>query len=234
MSEIKETPPEMPLGKSIYVYQLPIRIWHWVMVICVCVLIVTGYIIGKPWLSVAGTSAYDTFYMGYTRMAHFIAGFVLIISTVLRYIYGLFGNRYSRELIILPVWRKAWWNELWHDIRWYLFLDKEPRAYIGHNPLAQAGMAVGMVFMLVIMLTGLGMYAESSHQAFFRPFLFVLDFAYWIGGNDQELRSLHRLGMLLLVTFVTVHIYMVIREEIMGKTTLVSGMFSGYRERRKP
>lgn len=39
--------------------------------------------------------------------------------------------------------------------------------------------------------------------------------------------------MLLLVTFVIVHIYMVIREEIMGKTTLVSTMFSGYRERRK-
>ena len=94
-------------------------------------------------------------------------------------------------------------------------------------------MAVGMVFMLIIMLTGLGMYAESSSLPFFKPFRFVLDFAYWAGGNGQELRSLHRLGMLLLVTFVTVHIYMVIREEIMGKTTMVSTMFSGYRERRK-
>ena len=51
--------------------------------------------------------------------------------------------------------------------------------------------------------------------------------------------KLHRwvglsLGMLLLITFVTVHLYMVIREEIMGKTTLVSSMFSGFRQRRKP
>ena len=73
-----------PVGKSAYVYQLPIRIWHWTMVACVSVLIVTGYIIGKPWLSVTG-QPYDTFYMGYTRMAHFIAGFILIISTVLRW-----------------------------------------------------------------------------------------------------------------------------------------------------
>ena len=51
--------------------------------------------------------------------------------------------------------------------------------------------------------------------------------------SDWEARSLHRLGMLLLITFVTVHLYMVIREEIMGKTTLVSSMFSGYRQRRK-
>lgn len=126
-----------PVGKSAYVYQLPIRLWHWTMVICVSVLIVTGYIIGKPWLSVTG-QPYDTFYMGYTRMAHFIAGFILIIATVLRYLYALIGNRYSRELIILPVWRKAWWQGLWSDVRWYLFLDREPRVYVGHNPLAQA------------------------------------------------------------------------------------------------
>ncbi|WP_165174978.1 Ni/Fe-hydrogenase, b-type cytochrome subunit [Desulfovibrio sp. ZJ369] len=222
----------MPVGKSVYVYQLPIRLWHWSMAICVSVLIVTGYIIGKPWLSVTGQPC-DTFYMGYTRMAHFIAGFILIIATVLRYLYALIGNRYSRELIILPVWRKSWWEGLWSEIRWYLFLDREPRAYVGHNPLAQAGMAVGMIFMLLIMLSGLGMYAQASASPFFKPFLLVLDFMYWIGGNDQELRSLHRLGMLLLITFVIVHIYMVIREEIMGKTTLASTMFSGYRERRK-
>ena len=29
-----------PVGKSVYVYQLPIRIWHWTMVACVSVLIV--------------------------------------------------------------------------------------------------------------------------------------------------------------------------------------------------
>ena len=49
-----------PVGKSVYVYQLPIRIWHWIMVVCVSVLIVTGYIIGIPWDSVTG-HRYDTF-----------------------------------------------------------------------------------------------------------------------------------------------------------------------------
>ena len=217
--------------KPVYVYQLPVRIWHWVMVAAVSVLIVTGYIIGKPWMSVTGEPV-TTFYMGYTRMAHFIAGFILIIATLVRLGYAVFGNRYSRELFIVPIWRKSWWQGLWSDVRWYLFLDDSPREYIGHNPLAQAGMATGMIFMMVIMLTGLGMYAQDSTRAIFQPFLAVLDFAYLIGGNGQELRSLHRLGMLLLVTFVTVHIYMVIREEIMGKTTLVSTMFSGFRLRR--
>lgn len=223
---------EMPPQKGVYVYQLPIRIWHWVMVIAVSVLIITGYIIGKPWVSVTGEPTY-TFYMGYTRMAHFSAGFILIIATVFRFFFAFAGgNKYARELIILPFWRKSWWGGLISDIRWYLFLEKEPRVYVGHNPLAQAGMAMGMVFMIVVMLSGLGMYAAGSSNALIEPFRFMLDLMYMVGGNEQELRSLHRLGMLLLITFVTVHLYMVIREEIMGKTSLVSTMFSGFRFRR--
>ena len=133
------------------------------------------------------------------------------------------------------MWSKDWWNDLWQDVRWYLFLNKECAAHVGHNPLAQLGMGTGMIFMLVIMLTGLGMYAQDSHVPFIHFFTFVQDWINnWFGGNGQMTRSLHRLGMLLLITFVTVHLYMVIREEIMGKTTLVSSMFSGFRERRKP
>ena len=66
-------------GKPIYVFQLPIRIWHWSMVLSFLVLIPTGYIIGKPWHSLDGDPTY-LFYMGYTRMAHFIAGFIITIG----------------------------------------------------------------------------------------------------------------------------------------------------------
>ena len=67
-------------GKPIYVFQLPIRIWHWSMVLSFLVLIPTGYIIGKPWHSLDGDPTY-LFYMGYTRMAHFIAGFIITAGT---------------------------------------------------------------------------------------------------------------------------------------------------------
>ena len=66
-------------GNPIYVFQLPIRIWHWSMVLSFLVLIPTGYIIGKPWHSLDGDPTY-LFYMGYTRMAHFIAGFIITIG----------------------------------------------------------------------------------------------------------------------------------------------------------
>ena len=126
-------------GKPIYVFQLPIRIWHWSMVLSFLVLIPTGYIIGKPWHSLDGDPTY-LFYMGYTRMAHFIAGFIITIGLLWRIIFAFFGNKYSRQVFIIPFWRKSWWLDLLSDFRWYLFLDRTPREHIGHNPLAQLGM----------------------------------------------------------------------------------------------
>ena len=155
-------------GKPIYVFQLPIRIWHWSMVLSFLVLIPTGYIIGKPWHSLDGDPTY-LFYMGYTRMAHFIAGFIITIGLLWRIIFAFFGNKYSRQVFIIPFWRKSWWLDL------------------------------------------------------------LSDFIYWIGDSGRDLHSYHRLGMLFLMCFIIIHLYMVIREEIMGKSTLVSTMFSGFR-----
>ena len=33
---------------SVYVYQVPVRLWHWVNAAAIMVLIVTGYLIGAP------------------------------------------------------------------------------------------------------------------------------------------------------------------------------------------
>ncbi|MEG3387502.1 hypothetical protein V5H41_28465, partial [Salmonella enterica] len=46
----------------------------------------------------------------------------------------------SRELFIVPVWRRSWWQGAFSVVRWYLFLEKKPGSDIGHNPVAQAAM----------------------------------------------------------------------------------------------
>ncbi|MFP1558644.1 cytochrome b/b6 domain-containing protein [Escherichia coli] len=39
---------------SHYVFEAPVRIWHWLTVLCMAVSMVTGYFIGKPLPSVSG------------------------------------------------------------------------------------------------------------------------------------------------------------------------------------
>ena len=68
---------------SHYVFEAPVRIWHWLTVLCMAVLMVTGYFIGKPLPSVSGEATY-LFYMGYIRLIHFRAGmiFTVVLMTI--------------------------------------------------------------------------------------------------------------------------------------------------------
>jgi Ni/Fe-hydrogenase 1 B-type cytochrome subunit len=52
-------------------------------------------------------------------------------------------------------------------------------------------------------------------------------------GQPQDLRTLHHLGMWFILVFVLGHIYMAIREDIVGRQTSVGTMISGFRFFRK-
>ena len=65
--------------RSIYVYEAPVRLWHWINALAVLVLAVSGYFIGKPLPTMPGEAS-DNFLMGYIRFAHFAAGYVLAVG----------------------------------------------------------------------------------------------------------------------------------------------------------
>lgn len=219
-------------GQGVYVYQFPVRLWHWTIAACVFSLFVTGHFIGNPPQSLTGDPTY-VFYFGYLVMAHFTAGFVLCLAMLCRILFAFVGNDVSRQVFILPVWQRSWWHGLLDDIKWYAFIKKRPDVYMGHNPLAQAGMFACVMGLLFMCITGLGIYQAKGYCESFGLFSFMSDLAYAAGGNGFDLVLWHRLGMSAMLVFVAIHLYMVVREEIMGRTTLVSTMINGYRLVRK-
>lgn len=213
---------------SVYVYEAPLRLWHWVNALAILVLCVTGYLIGSPLPTMEIGEPAHQFVFGYIRFAHFAAGLVLTVGFFGRIYWAFVGNSHARQLFYVPVWRRSWWREMWHEIRWYGFAVREPRKYVGHNPLAQLAMFVfmtlGMTFMIV---TGLALYSEglgtgSWLHAIFSPVLTLV-------GNSQSVHTLHHLGMWFIVIFVIVHIYAAVREDIMSRQSMVSTMISGWR-----
>jgi Ni/Fe-hydrogenase 1 B-type cytochrome subunit len=48
-------------------------------------------------------------------------------------------------------------------------------------------------------------------------------------GQSQDVHTWHRMGMWSMVIFVTLHVYAAIREDIMGRQSIVSTMISGFR-----
>ena len=189
---------------------------------------VTGYFIGSPPPSMQIAEAYDQFVFGYIRFAHFAAGMILAVGFFGRMYWALVGNHHAKQLFYVPVFSGTYWKELLFELRWYLFLEREPKKYVGHNPLAQLAMfcfiTLGMGFMIV---TGFALYAEGAGQGSGYHLLFgwVQD---WVK-NTQRLHTLHHLGMWWIVIFMIVHIYVAIREDIMSRQSIVSTMISGTR-----
>lgn len=212
---------------SVYVYEAPVRLWHWINALALTVLAVTGYFIAHPLPSMPGEAS-DHFLMGYIRFAHFAAGYLFVIGFLGRVYWAMVGNHHARQLFVMPLFNPAWWREVLHELRWYLFLERHPRRYIGHNPLAQLAMfflfVLGSVFMIV---TGLALYGEGLGEGSWADRLFG-----WViplFGQSQDVHTWHHLGMWYLIVFVIIHVYVAIREDIMSRQSLISTMVSGRR-----
>lgn len=214
---------------SVYVYEVPVRLWHWINAFAIMTLCVTGYFIGSPPPSMQIAEAAHQFVFGYIRFAHFAAGMILTVGFLGRIYWAIFGNHHARQLFYFPFWSKSYWVEVLHEVKWYLFLSREPKKYVGHNPLAQLAMfffiTLGVSFMIV---TGLALYSEGlGHDSLlYRMFSWVFGL---FGNNSHILHTFHHLGMWWIVIFMVIHIYVAIREDIMSRQSIVSTMISGHR-----
>ena len=59
--------------RPVYVWEAPVRVWHWLMAVAMFAMIITGYLIGRPLVSNLGDT-WITYDFGYVRMVHFAAG----------------------------------------------------------------------------------------------------------------------------------------------------------------
>jgi Ni/Fe-hydrogenase 1 B-type cytochrome subunit len=62
-------------------------------------------------------------------------------------------------------WSRRWEKEILFELRWHLFLEREPKKHLGQDPLSQIAlffcMTLGLTFMIV---TGWALYAQGAGQ----------------------------------------------------------------------
>jgi Ni/Fe-hydrogenase 1 B-type cytochrome subunit len=217
---------EGPL-EPIYVYEAPVRLWHWVMMVAMFVLMATGYLIGSPPPAIGGEAAFSYFF-AYIRMTHFIAAMVFAVAFLVRVYWAFVGNHTSRAIFVPPVWNASWWKGLFGQMGYYLFLRKESDLWVGHNPLAQIAMfamyTLGTVF---IIITGLALYSEQWGWGTWP--MSLMGWVFVLFGDPQMVRTLHHLAMWYLAFFAVTHIYIVIREDIMRRESVIGTMINGIR-----
>lgn len=197
---------------SVCVSETPVRIWHRVTALAIVVPCVTGHFIGRPLPSFSSAEATHRVFMGHLRFAHFAAGMVLTVGFAGRLSWALVSNSHARQLFMFPFWSRSFWAELWFELKWYMFLEREPKKHVGHNPLAQTAMfffiTVAPLFMI---LTGFALYAEGQGMDhwMYKAFGWVIPLA----GNSLDVHMLHRFGMWAMVVFMIVHIHAAVRAD---------------------
>jgi Ni/Fe-hydrogenase 1 B-type cytochrome subunit len=212
----------------VYVYEIPVRLWHSLNALLIVALVVSGYLIAAP-LTSAGGEASEHFLMGYIRFAHFAAGYLIAIALLFRAYWAYAGNEHARQIFLPPLLKMHFWQGVWHELLWYAFLVKEPRKYVGHNPLAILSMHFVFVWGLLFMIvTGFALYGEGAGANSWSHVLF----SSWVlplFGDSQSVHSWHHLAMWLIVCFVLIHIYVAVREDKLSGQSLLSTIVTGWR-----
>lgn len=214
--------------EAVYIYEAPVRIWHWINAFAILALCITGYLIASPLPSVGGEAS-DHYIMGTIRWIHFVAAYALIIGFVFRIYWAIVGNHHAHQMFIPKFWSGHWWGEVWHEIKWYAMVIKEPKKYAGHNPLAVLAIHILFVWGTIFMIfTGLALYGEGAGMGSWQYDWF----SSWIiplFGQSQDVHTWHHLGMWGIICFTITHIYVAVREDIMSRQSIISSMISGWR-----
>ena len=67
--------------RRVYVWELPVRAYHWINAIALVLLCVTGYLIGAPIRAFYAAEAYQQYWFGWVRFIHFAVGVSSMSST---------------------------------------------------------------------------------------------------------------------------------------------------------
>jgi Ni/Fe-hydrogenase 1 B-type cytochrome subunit len=212
----------MPKDRSrVYAWEFPVRLTHWINVLSILTLSVTGYYIGDPFIHAVSGKHYI---MGWFRFIHFCAAYTFLMSLIIRFYWSFMGNKYSRLREWFPFSAREWKYAV-EELKFYLFLKKEPPHVIGHTALfGLAGLAV-IGISLFMVFSGFAMYSVTHSGVLWTA----------LGGwllafiNLQTVRLYHHMFMYVVLAFAMIHVYISWYSDLKKGNGLMGSIFSGYK-----
>jgi Ni/Fe-hydrogenase 1 B-type cytochrome subunit len=207
---------------QIYVWELPVRITHWLIVLSITILVPTGIYISHPFIAVAG-AATNHFVTGWARVIHWYTAIVFDLALLARVGWMFVGNEYARWDQFIPVSRERLRN-FFQTLKFYLFLRRWPPEVVGVDALT--GVTYVLLFMLeaLIAVTGLALYGFSAaYNSVMRPFALLVPYF----GGLETVRWIHHLCMWLILGFIPYHVCTRVMVSAVERNHLIDSMFTG-------
>jgi len=202
----------------LYVWQVPVRLTHWVTAGCIVVLSVTGGYIADPFLIPPGGDVMST-----VRLIHIIAALTFLLSGLLRTYWLLAGNRFARWSAFIPTSRYQA-TELFRQAGFYAFIRKEIPKVLGHNQLAATAYLVLFALLLVETVTGFALDGLVGAEPGATLFAWLRELM-----GPQLLRLIHHVSMWAILAIALFHIYSCVLVDHIEKNGLMSSIFSGFK-----
>ena len=213
------------LLRRVFVWELPVRIYHWLNALAIVVLCITGYIIGNPPAIQVGKEAAYTYWFGINRFIHFAAAYLFFFNFLFRIYWGWVGNRYANWKNFVPT-NKAYFKEMWEVIKVDILLKKnKEHISIGHNTLAGFIYFLTFLAFLLQAITGFGLYTAMSKSVIAKAFAW----APALFGGDFALRQWHHLAMWFFILFAIIHVYLVFYHDYVEGRGEMSSMGGGWK-----
>jgi len=224
MTAIADSRPAPVARERTYIWELPVRVTHWLIFFSFLILTATGYYIMNPFISVPGPAANGHFVMGTARTIHMYTAIVFSLAVLVRIYWMFVGNSYARLTQLIPVTLERI-RDLGDTLLYFCFVRRELDKYSGHDALAGATYGLIFVVYLVKIATGLALYTVyapvNSPFQLFRVLIPVV-------GGLQAARLIHIISIWVILTFAVVHIYCVWVFSAVQRFGIADSIFSGY------
>jgi Ni/Fe-hydrogenase 1 B-type cytochrome subunit len=209
---------------GVYVWEVPVRLAHWLIALAIAVLSVTGLYMGHPFT--AGTDpATQSFVMGWMKIIHGYAAYTFIAALLMRLIWMFTGNKYSHWDKFLSM-NRARQRGFVGTTFFYSFLRDKPPAYVGHNPVAASAYALVYGLCLLEVATGLVMRGASADVT---SWVHGFGAWAWVFGGLAMTRWIHHIVMWLLLGFTVHHVYSAALVSMVEKNGTIDSIVSGYK-----
>ncbi len=209
------------LYKRVYVWEFPVRVTHWVNVLSIVTLGVTGYYIGDPFITAYRSSEYI---MGWMRFIHFSAAYVFVVSIAVRIYWSFAGNAYANWRAFFPFSAEKS-AQMVQQVLFYSLLSKKPRLTVGHNALAGFYYLLMVILFLIEILTGFALFSLPNPGGFLNT---MLGWEFRLV-SLQTVRLIHHVTMWILLYFIMLHVYIAIYLDRAEKSGIVGSIFTGYK-----
>ena len=206
--------------KEYKVFSPFLRIFHWIMVVSIVVLFVTGLLITKPMNVTTTEPTYTIFSMDLIRDVHFLFAFLFCASFIMR-IYGFIINKGDR--LFPRFWEGHFYPETVEVALHYMLIKPHHSPFL-RNPLARGSYAALYALVAIEILTGFAMYCMANPNG---TGGMLFGWVNTIVGGEMMAHYIHHYVAWGIILFAIGHMYMVFRADFMEGEGEVSSMFSG-------